>query len=81
MKTVSDNVVLAYLFTGIYLLWKVNVKFCYNKFYCYNKLYHLLLFRLFFIVGISGAVRRDKLTKMSVDDIHDMLLDISHFDR
>jgi hypothetical protein len=41
VKTVSDNVVLAYLFIGIYLMWKVNVKFCYAR------LYHLLLFRLF----------------------------------
>jgi hypothetical protein len=41
VKTVSDNVILAYLFIGIYLLWKVNVKFCYDK------LYHLIPFRLF----------------------------------
>jgi hypothetical protein len=39
--TSSDNAVLAYLFIEIYLLWKVNVKFCYAT------LYHLLLFRLF----------------------------------
>jgi hypothetical protein len=41
VKTVSDNVALAYLFTGIHLLWQVNVKFSYDK------LYHLLPFRLF----------------------------------
>jgi hypothetical protein len=41
LRPSSDNAVLAYLFIEIYLLWKVNVKFCYAT------LYHLLLFRLF----------------------------------
>jgi hypothetical protein len=60
VKTVSDNVALVYLFTGIYLLWQANAKFRHDK------LYHLL--------PCSDAVRRDKQTKMSVDDIQDMLI-------
>jgi hypothetical protein len=41
VKTVSKNIVFSYLGTGIYLLWKVNVKFCYDK------LYYLTFFRPF----------------------------------
>jgi hypothetical protein len=52
VKTVSDNVVLAYLFIGIYFLWKVNVKFCYDK------LYHLLFLGDFNRGNIRGRAKR-----------------------
>jgi hypothetical protein len=52
VKTVSDNVILAYLFTGIYLLWKVNVKFCYDK------LYYLFFLGYFNRGNIKGRAKR-----------------------
>jgi hypothetical protein len=47
-----------------YLLWKVNIKFFYDK------LYNMPFFRSFESF-LSGAMRRDELTKMSIDDIKD----------
>jgi hypothetical protein len=51
---VSDNVALAYLFTGIYLLWQVNVKFCYDK------LYHLLIHEATTPFEIGGNFKPDE---------------------
>jgi hypothetical protein len=53
MKTLSYNVVWAYLFTGIYLLWKVKVKFCYDK-----------LYRVFFFLISPRSRRCDRTTSV-----------------